>query len=97
MIEPENHEVPTRLDDKGKFLFFDYDVAMISLFPCAIGTTAGHFWSILGLALGIFLAMGYKSFKAGKHDKAVAHLTYWKTGWPKPKKLPESHNRNFYG
>ena len=41
MTENESHTIPTRLDDRAKFLFFDYDVAIIALIPCGIGTMLG--------------------------------------------------------
>lgn len=97
MIEHEDHKIPTRLDDKGKFLFFDYDVAMVSLIPCLGGMAIDYIFGLLGLIIGISLAIGYKGFKAGKHDGMIKHISYWKTGLPSPKKLPKSHDRNFNG
>lgn len=96
-MHDNNHYIPTRLDDKPKFLFFDYDVALVALLPCGIGISVDQVFGLVGFFFGCVLAVGYKSFKAGKHAGVLAHLIFWKTGTPSPKALPKSHKRNFTG
>ena len=97
MIEPEKHKIPTRLDDKGKFLFFDYDVSVLFLMPVLVGFAINYWLGGVGILIGFAIAMTYKSFKMGRHDGVVTHLSFWKIGMPKPKKIPESSKRDFYG
>ena len=96
-MENESHNIPTRLDDNAKFLFFDYDVAIVALIPCVIATMLGQFATLVGLFFGCILAMGYKSFKAGKHKGVMTHLIFWKTGTPNTSAMPPSYKRNFLG
>ena len=97
MTENESHTIPTRLDDRAKFLFFDYDVAIIALIPGGIGTMLGQLAALFGLFFGCILAMGYKSFKTGKHNGVMTHLIFWKTGTPNTSAMPPSYKRNFLG
>lgn len=96
-MQNDSHTIPTRLDDKPKFLFFDYDVAIVALMPCVIGISISQFFGLVGLFVGCILAVGYKSFKSGKHAGVLTHLIFWKTGTPTPSSMPKSHQRNFLG
>lgn len=90
-----SHTIPRRLDDAGKFLFWERDVAGIGLLGALIGVAAG--WPISGLSFGLFLAYLYSKLKAGKHPGMATHLLYWFTGWPALKELPASHLRELNG
>lgn len=90
-----SHYIPRRLDDAGKFLFWDLDVAGIALVGVLVGIGCGY--PILGLLLGIALAFSYRKIKSGKHPGMAAHLLYWFTGLPEPKELPGSHLRQLNG
>lgn len=96
-MQNDSHLIPTRLDDKPKFLFFDYDVAIVALIPCAAGIAINQFFGLVGLFFGCILAISYKSFKAGKHAGVLTHLIFWKTGTPKTLAMPQSYKRNFIG
>lgn len=90
-----SHYVPRRLDDAGKFLFWDRDVALIGLAGVLIGIATDM--PVIGLALGLLLAFLYGKLKTGKHPGMATHLLYWFTGLPEPKELPASHIRELNG
>lgn len=85
-----SHYIPRRLDDRGKFLFWEIDVVGIIV---GIATE----YRIGGLILGILLAATYKKLKSGRHPGIAVHLSYWFAGTPTPKSLPASHYREFNG
>ncbi|MDD3449963.1 MAG: type IV conjugative transfer system protein TraL [Gammaproteobacteria bacterium] len=90
-----SHYIPRRLDDAGKFLFWELDVAGIGLLGILLGVALD--FPIIGLFIGIGLAYSYNKLKAGKHPGMAAHLLYWFTGIPEPKELPGSHIRELNG
>jgi conjugal transfer pilus assembly protein TraL len=90
-----SHYIPRRLDDSGKFLFWDIDVAFVALLGMILGVATEY--RVLGIVLGIVMAIGYKKLKSGKHPGIAAHLMYWLVGIPAPKELPPSHIREFNG
>lgn len=90
-----SHYIPSRLDDAGKFLFWDVDVAFMALIGFGVGVMADA--PFIGLGVGLFLAFGYAKLKAGKHPGMATHLLYWFTGMPQPKELPASHIRELNG
>lgn len=94
-MQNDSHTIPTRLDDKPKFLFFDYDVVIAALIPCAIGISMNQFFRLVGLFVCCILAVRYKSFKAGKHTGGLTHLIFWKTSTPSLSVMPKSHQLNF--
>lgn len=95
MSQDLSHYIPRRLDDKGKFLFWDLDVAAVALIGMLVGLASEY--RILGLVGGIAMAYGYGKLKAGQHPGMAAHLFYWFTGMPEPKELPKSHLRELNG
>lgn len=90
-----SHYIPRRLDDSGKFLFWDVDVAVVALLGMIIGLATEY--RILGVILGVLMAFGYKKLKTGKHPGIAAHLMYWFIGNPVSKELPPSYIREFNG
>ena len=93
--EDLSHFVPRRLDDSGKFLFWDMDVAIVALLGILVGISIDM--QIIGLILGFVLAYMYSKLKSGKHPGVATHLMYWFTGAPSPKELPASHIRELNG
>lgn len=90
-----SHVIPCRLDDAGKFLFWERDVAFIALLGMLTGISTG--FPVTGLAFGGLLAFSYSKFKSGKHPGMATHLMYWFTGFPPLKELPASHLRELNG
>lgn len=90
-----SHYIPRRLDDRGKFLFWEIDVVGVAFVGILIGIVTEY--RIGGLILGILLAAAYKKLKSGRHPGIAAHLSYWFAGTPTPKSLPASHYREFNG
>lgn len=90
-----SHYIPRRLDDAGKFLFWDLDVAGIGLLGILAGVAVDY--PKCGVVFGIVLAHMYSKLKAGKHPGMATHLLYWFTGMPQPKELPPSHLRELNG
>lgn len=90
-----SHYIPRHLDDSAKFLFWDMDVAAVSLIGMVIGVGADY--PLLGLILGVAAGAAYNKLKAGKHPGMATHLLYWFTGLPEPKELPGSHIRELNG
>jgi conjugal transfer pilus assembly protein TraL len=90
MSQDLSHYIPRRLDDKGKFLFWE-----LALLGMLVGVATEY--RVLGLIAGIAMAYGYNKLKAGQHPGMAAHLLYWFTGMPEPKELPKSHIRELNG
>lgn len=90
-----SHYIPRRLDDAGKFLFWEQDVAVIGAIGMMGGISTGY--PISGLFFGAALAYGYSKLKSGKHPGMAKHILYWFTGLPEPKELPGSHLRELNG
>lgn len=90
-----SHYIPRRLDDSGKFLFWDLDVAAVGTLGALAGVAAEM--PLLGVIFGVLCAYGYSKFKAGQHPGMAKHLFYWFTGFPALKDLPGSHLREFNG
>ncbi len=90
-----SHYIPRRLDDKGKFLFWDFDVAGVALVGMLLGVAIEY--PLLGAVVGIVSAAYYNKFKSGKHPGMAAHLMYWFAGMPEPNDLPPSHLREMNG
>ena len=90
-----SHYIPRRLDDSGKFLFWDLDVAFVALIGMILGVATE--FRVLGIIFGIAMAIAYKKLKSGKHPGIASHLTYWFAGLPAPDELPPSHIRELNG
>ena len=90
-----SHYIPRRLDDTGKFLFWELDVAIFGIMGLCLGIILKH--TFIGLGVGILLAYGYSKSKTGRHPGRASHLAYWCIGLPKMKELPGSHLRELNG
>lgn len=71
----ERGEIPTRLDDPPKFLWWDFDVAMLFMTFLVFGVLTG--WVMTFVAIGLVLALIYRKAKFGKHKAFGMHLMYW--------------------
>jgi len=89
-----SYYIPRRLDDLGKFLFWQLDVAAIVLIGLIVGVPSA--FPILGLCSGVLLAFFYRKLKAGNHP-GMMHLLYWLGGLITLKALPPSHLRELNG
>ncbi|MBK8768300.1 MAG: type IV conjugative transfer system protein TraL [Burkholderiaceae bacterium] len=90
-----DHLVPQRLDDSGKFLFWDTDVAMAFVVFVMLGILVSQ--PITCAAIGAFAAYAYNRLKSGRHPGLAAHLAYWHLGLRRPRELPPSHLRELHG
>lgn len=90
-----SHTIPRHLDDAGKFLFWERDVATIGLLGMLIGIATD--FPIIGLMIGMLFSFLYSKLKASKHPGMATHFLYWFTGFPEPKELPGSHIRELNG
>lgn len=96
MSDSFKHYVPQALDDPPKFLFWDFDVALLFLVCLGVGIMMGQLF--LSGSGGCFLAWRYNRAKSGQSRGYGLHLMYWylpiKMGF---KRVPPSHTRNFLG
>lgn len=90
-----SHYIPRRLDDAGKFLFWEMDVAAFPLLGLFIGVATG--FALPSFIFGVVLAYQYNKLKSGKHPGMASHTLYWLCGTPTPKELPGSHLRELNG
>lgn len=67
--------VPRRLDDPPKFLFWDFDVAIIFMGIMLFGIMAGFFFT--GVVAGIAAGYGLQRMKAGQQRGYGLHVIYW--------------------
>lgn len=97
MNDDQRLAIPRRLDDKAKFLWWDFDQAMLVMLFLVLGITADSLAG--GLFLGLVAGFFYSKAKAGKHPSFAVHLLYWYLPeWAmKFKKLPPSHQVEFTG
>lgn len=69
------YAIPHRLDDPPKFLWWDFDVAIMAMGMMCIGILTNQ----LGVftVLGIVVALAYQKVKAGRHRAFGLHALYW--------------------
>ena len=67
--------VPQTLDAAPKFLFWDFDVALLFILAMGVGIMAGQM--LAGIAAGGFLAWRYGKAKSGRNPGYGVHLMYW--------------------
>lgn len=75
-MNESEQDVPLTLDDPAQLLFWDMDVAMVTITLFYLGfALADSFLTgmVLGLAAGILL----QRLKSDKHKKYSTHLSYW--------------------
>lgn len=98
MLSDENRlEIPRRIDDKPKFLWWDFDQAMLVMLFIVMGIMANSLGG--GVFLGMVAGIVYNKAKSGKHPSFAIHLMYWYLPeWAMGFKcLPPSHQVEFTG
>ena len=97
MGEEQRLEIPRRIDDKAKFLWWGFDQSMLVMLFVVMGMMADSLMS--GLFLGIVVGYFYSKARSGKHPSFAIHLLYWYLPeWAmKFKRLPPSHQVEFTG
>jgi len=97
MNDESKLEIPRRIDDKAKFLWWDFDQAMLVMLFIVLGITANSLGG--GVFLGLLAGYAYNKARAGKHPSFAIHLLYWYLPeWVMSfKKLPPSHQVEFTG
>lgn len=93
--DPLTHYIPRRLNDNPKFLFWDWDVAIIFVLGAMVGIYCGMLK--VGLIGGFGLAAGWSRLKSGKHPGIAIHVTYWFIGKPSLKEIPAGYIREMVG
>jgi conjugal transfer pilus assembly protein TraL len=87
--------VPRLLDEPPKFLFWDFDVAIVFLGLLFFGIMAGFFLTSIILALGAGYAI--QRMKSGKSKGYGLHILYWYLPINLFKRTPPSCIREFIG
>ena len=75
MDDRDSSTSPTRLDDPPKFMWWDFDVAMLFMSFFVFGLVTG--WILSFSIVGILFAWLYRKSKAGQHRAYGMHLIYW--------------------
>jgi conjugal transfer pilus assembly protein TraL len=88
-------EIPRKLDEPPKFLFWDFDIAMLFFVGISFGILTGSM--LIGLGTGLGMAWLWQKTKSGKSKGFAIHWLYWRTGMPGFKRTPESARRDFLG
>lgn len=97
MSDENRLEIPRRIDDKAKFLWWDFDQAMLVMLFIVLGIVANSLSG--GIFLGLLAGYAYNKARSGKHPAFAIHLMYWYLPeWAmKFKRLPPSHQVEFTG
>jgi conjugal transfer pilus assembly protein TraL len=67
--------IPHRLDDPPKFLWWDFDVAVLFMGCAVIGIVSNQTLTFGGI--GIVVAFAYQKLKAGCSRAYGLHFLYW--------------------
>lgn len=96
MEKTDYSAIPSRLDDVAKFIWWDFDVALLAMGGLVFGLVTEHLF--LATGAGLAVAMLYQRAKAGKHKAYGLHLLYWHTPISFGMKLtPPSSIREYIG
>jgi conjugal transfer pilus assembly protein TraL len=87
--------VPRMLDEPPKFLFWDFDVAIVFLGILLFGILAGFF--LTSVAAGAFAGYLLQKMKAGQQKGYGLHVLYWHLPLNTFKRTPPSCIREFIG
>lgn len=90
--------IPTFLDARERFLWWEIDQLVLAIMLIGIGLALGM--AMIGLVCGTSAAWLYGRMKAGKHSRFAIHVLYWwlpGSLFIKPKTLPSSSLRYFLG
>lgn len=71
----QKYIIPHRLDDPPKFLFWDFDVAILAMGCLVIGIMVNQ--TLTFAVIGCAVAMGYQKVKAGRSRAFGLHALYW--------------------
>ena len=74
MTDPSS-EIPQHLDDPPRFLFWDFDQAVLFMLALSVGMLMQMIF--LGAAAGVGLVVLYGKAKSGQHRAFALHLMYW--------------------
>lgn len=75
MSDTEIYAIPHRLDDPPKFLWWDFDVAILAMGCVAIGILTNQTLTFSGI--GVIAALSYQKVKAGRNRAFGLHALYW--------------------
>jgi conjugal transfer pilus assembly protein TraL len=67
--------VPQRLDDPPRFLWWDFDVAILAMGCLVTGIVVNQ--TMTFAAIGVVVAMAYQKLKAGRQRAFGLHAVYW--------------------
>ena len=67
--------IPKTLDKSERFLFWDFDQAIVFLLMMGMGVLTGALF--IGLGGWGVMAWQYGRLKSGKHPKFALHILYW--------------------
>lgn len=88
--------IPSRLDDPPRFLFWDFDVAILAMGCIALGIMTNQLF--IFSAAGAVVAMAYQKLKAGRSRAFGLHILYWYLPFTFGlKRTPPSAIREFIG
>jgi conjugal transfer pilus assembly protein TraL len=87
--------VPRRLDDPPKFLFWDFEVAIVFLGILLFGILAGFF--LTSMVAGVAAGYGIQRMKASQQKGYGLHFLYWHLPMNSFKRTPPSCVREFIG
>lgn len=98
MSDEQDFYIPRRLDDPAKFLFWEFDIAMIVVLGFVVGIYSANILILFGaITFSVLLAGAYGRLKAGRHPGMSKHIIYWNFGVPKFQVTPPSHFREMIG
>mgnify|MGYP003382871118 FL=1 len=69
------YTIPHRLDDPPKFLWWDFDVAILAMGMLCIGILVNQLITVT--VIGFLVATSYQKVKAGRHRAFGLHALYW--------------------
>jgi len=87
--------VPRLLDEPPKFLFWNFEVALVFLGMLLFGIMAGYF--LISFFAGIAAAYGIQKMMAGQSKGYGLHVLYWHMPLNAFKRTPPSCIREFVG
>lgn len=75
MSADRKYIIPHRLDDPPRFLWWDFDVAILAMGCMALGIMTGQI--LIFSIMGGVVATAYQKVKAGKNRAFGLHAIYW--------------------
>lgn len=87
--------IPRRIDDPPKFLFWDFDVALVWMSFVVLGMVMEYMG--ISMIIGTVAAMGYAKLRGGATRGFGMHALYWHIGLSLGRRTPPSRKRHFIG